>query len=163
MQGGASRTSSHGATFRVASEDDTDTLGRRLAGAIEPGLVVALVGELGAGKTRFVRSVATALGADPNIVNSPTFVLVQQYDARIPVIHCDTYRLRDEDEFADLGPEELFDAGGVCFIEWADRVAEALPDDHLRIEITATGPTERKFRLEATGPQSRRVLERVGG
>lgn len=150
-----------GRTFWVASESDTDDLGRKLAEAVEPGLVVALVGDLGAGKTRLVRAVATALGADPDVVNSPTFVLIQRYDARLPVFHFDTYRLRDADEFADLGPEEYFTADGVCFVEWADRVAEMLPDDHLRIEISATGPTMRLIRLEATGPHSRAVLDRV--
>ena len=148
-------------TVVAASEQDTDALGRRIARAAEPGLVVALVGELGAGKTRLVRDVATALGADPNVVNSPTFVLIQRYDARIPVFHFDTYRLRDADEFADLGPEEYFLAGGVCFVEWADRVAELLPDDQLRIDIAATGQTTRQIRLTATGPKSAAVLRRI--
>jgi tRNA threonylcarbamoyladenosine biosynthesis protein TsaE len=147
--------------LRVRSEAETDDLGRRIAAAVEPGLVVALVGELGAGKTRLVRAVATALGADPDHVNSPTFVLIQRYDARIPVFHFDTYRLRDADEFADLGPEEFFTAGGVCFVEWADRVAELIPDDHLRIDIETIGPTERVFRLAAHGPRSARVFAGV--
>lgn len=145
----------------VVSEAETDEFGRRLAAAVEPGLVVALVGDLGAGKTRLVRAVATALGADPAEVNSPTFVLIQRYDARLPVFHFDTYRLRDADEFADLGPEEYFTAGGVCFVEWANRVEETLPLDHLRVDITPTGETNRSFRLAATGPLSRRVLDRL--
>lgn len=145
----------------VASEAETDELGSRLAMAVEPGLVVGLVGDLGAGKTRLVRAVATVLGADPASVNSPTFVLIQRYDARMPIFHFDTYRLRDADEFADLGPEEYFSAGGVCFVEWANRVEETLPLDCLRIEITPTGETSRTFRLTATGPASRRVLGRL--
>ena len=161
MQHGDEQAEPPGATFLVSSESETEALGSRIADAIEPGLVVGLVGELGAGKTRLVRAVATSLGADPQVVNSPTFVLVQQYDARVPVVHCDTYRLRDEDEFAELGPEELFASGGVCFIEWSDRVADALPEDYLRIELAATGPTARLIRLEATGPKSRRVLDRI--
>jgi len=145
----------------VASEHETDEFGRRLAAAVEPDLVVGLVGDLGAGKTRLVRAVATVLGADPAGVNSPTFVLIQRYEARLPVFHFDTYRLRDADEFADLGPEEYFSAGGVCFVEWANRVEETLPLDHLRIEITPTGETSRLLRLSATGPVSRRVLDRL--
>ena len=144
----------------VTAESETDELGGKLARALEPGLVVALVGDLGAGKTRLVRAVATALGADDNEVNSPTFVLVQSYTARLPVFHFDTYRLRDADEFSELGPEEYFEAGGVSFIEWADRVADSLPDDHLRIEMAATGPTTRLIRFEATGPKSQQVLDR---
>lgn len=145
----------------VRSEAETDELGGRLAAVVEPGLVVGLVGDLGAGKTRLVRAVATALGADPAEVNSPTFVLIQRYDARVTVFHFDTYRLRDADEFADLGPEEYFGAMGVCFVEWADRVTETLPEDHLRVEITATGETERSIRLSAMGPRARRVLDRL--
>jgi tRNA threonylcarbamoyladenosine biosynthesis protein TsaE len=145
------------------SESETDAFGRQIAAALEPGLVVGLIGDLGAGKTRLVRAIATALGADPDAVNSPTFVLLQRYEARLPVFHFDTYRLRNAHEFADLGPEEFFDAGGVCFVEWADRVSEMLPDDHLRIEIAATGPTARLIRLEATGPKSRAVLGRLQG
>lgn len=145
----------------VAAESETDELGRQLAEAAEPRLVVALVGELGAGKTRFARSVAVALGADAERVNSPTFVLIQHYEARLPIFHFDTYRLRDADEFADLGPEEFFEAGGVCLVEWADRVTDLLPDDRLTVEITVTGASTRLIRLSATGPMTRAVLDRI--
>lgn len=145
----------------LASEFETDELGRRIASAVEPGLVIALVGDLGAGKTRLVRAVAIALGADSSEVNSPTFVLVQRYDARLPIFHCDTYRLRDADEFADLGAEEFFSNGGVCFVEWADRVDEALPADRLQIKLTATGVATRLVTITASGPLSITVLNRI--
>ena len=112
------------------------------------------MGPLGAGKTRLVQSIATALGADRRSVNSPTFILIQEYDAPLPIFHCDTYRLRNVDEFLDLGVEEMFRSGGVCLIEWADRVTEVLPDDRLQIGIEVLGPTERRFTLTALGPQS---------
>ena len=144
----------------VTSVEETDLLGERLAAAIEPGMVISLVGELGAGKTRLVRAVATALGAPPETVNSPTYVLVQRYDARLPVYHFDTYRLRDAEEFADLGPEEYFSGTGVCFVEWGDRVAEHLPLDHLRIELAPTAETVRLIRVEASGPKSRVAISR---
>jgi tRNA threonylcarbamoyladenosine biosynthesis protein TsaE len=145
----------------VTTAAETDRLGQHLAAAIEPGVVVSLVGELGAGKTRLVRAVATALGATPESVNSPTFVLIQRYDGRMPVYHLDTYRLRDADEFAELGPEEFFNREGVCFVEWGDRVVDSLPIDLLRIEIAATAETCRLIRIEATGPQSGAVLVRL--
>ncbi len=144
--------------FHTNSESDTDVLGTTLASAIEAGLVIGLIGPLGAGKTRLVRATATALGADPTSVNSPTFVLIQEYDSRIPVYHFDTYRLRDASAFADLGAEEYFGGDGVCFVEWADRVESVLPRDRLQIEIAVVGPTARRLRVTATGRSSQRVL-----
>ena len=147
--------------FEARCEQDTDTLGALLAEAVEPGLVVGLIGSLGAGKTRLVRATATALGADPSSVNSPTFVLIQEYFGRISVFHFDTYRLPDVRAFADLGTEEYFGGDGVCFVEWADRVVSELPRDFLRIEVEVLAPTARRFRFTASGPMSQRVLERM--
>src|SRR5713101_6749449 len=118
----------------------TGRLGRCLAELLSPGAVVALIGPLGAGKTHFVRAVAEGLGlTDPHAVSSPTFVLIQEYAARLPVYHFDAYRLRSPGEFFDLGAHEYFQADGVCLIEWADRVTPCLPADHVRISITPTG------------------------
>lgn len=147
--------------YEAHSEQDTDALGAKLAEAAEPGLVVGLIGQLGAGKTRLVRATATALGADPSSVSSPTFVLIQEYFGRIPVYHFDTYRLRDVRAFADLGADEYFSGDGVCFVEWADRVASELPRDLLRIEVTVLAPTARRFRITASGPLSQRALSRM--
>ena len=109
------------------SEADTDRLGRALASAIHPGVVIALVGPLGAGKTRLSRGIAEALGADPSAIASPTFVLIHEYEARLPIYHIDAYRLRTAEEFDALGADEYLSGGGVCLIEWADRVADRLP------------------------------------
>lgn len=148
----------HSREFDCRSEAETAELGRKLAVALTSGLVVALVGDLGSGKTRLVQAICEGLGIDREDVTSPTFVLIQEYLGRLPVYHFDTYRLRDVDEFLELGAEELFESDGVCLVEWADRVAEALPADHLRIEIAIAGETERRFRLSATGPRSAAVL-----
>ena len=147
--------------YEARNEQETDALGAMLAEAAEPGLVVGLIGPLGAGKTRLVRATATALGADPSSVNSPTFVLIQEYDGRIPVFHFDTYRLRDVQAFADLGADEYFSGDGICFVEWADRVASELPRDLLGIEVEVLSPTARRFRFIASGPVSQRVLDRL--
>src|SRR5256885_12213255 len=96
----------------------TTALGRRLGELLFPGAVVALVGPMGAGKRHFARAVVEGLGGDGRRVSSPTFALIHEYAARWPVFHFDTYRLRDEAAFADLGVHEYFDAGGVCLIEW---------------------------------------------
>lgn len=143
------------------SEAETDRLGDWLARALEPGLVVALVGNLGAGKTRLVKGVARGAGIESSEVTSPTFVLVQEYEGRWPLYHFDTYRLSDPNAFADLGVDEYFSGGGVCFVEWADRVVHLLPADHLRIEIEPTGTQSRRFRVQSHGPLSDRVVERL--
>ena len=143
------------------SEQETEALGRALARVLERGTVIALVGNLGAGKTRLTQALAAELGVERENVTSPTFVLIQEYDGRLPIYHFDTYRLRDTDEFLELGADELMAGGGVCVIEWADRVADVLPRDVLRIEITILSPTDREFRFSATGTRSRRVVDRL--
>ncbi len=147
--------------FTSASEAETERLAGWLSRALEPGTVVGLIGNLGAGKTRLVRAVAVALGVDPQAIASPTFVLVHEYGGRWPVYHFDTYRLKNPDEFRSLGVDEYFNAGGVCFVEWADRVIDSLPADHLVIQIKATGATTREFLFCATGPKSASVLSRL--
>ncbi|HEV8004238.1 MAG TPA: tRNA (adenosine(37)-N6)-threonylcarbamoyltransferase complex ATPase subunit type 1 TsaE [Planctomycetaceae bacterium] len=148
-------------TFAARDEDDTEKLGCSLGKALGRGGVVALIGPLGAGKTRLVQSIAAELGADRRAVNSPTFVLIQEYDAPLPIFHCDTYRLRSVDEFLDLGVDEMFQSGGVFLIEWAERVTPVLPADRLQIEIEVTGETARTFRFTALGPVSADVLGEV--
>jgi tRNA threonylcarbamoyladenosine biosynthesis protein TsaE len=143
-------------TFLAASEEETLRLGKLLADVLPAGTVVALVGTLGAGKTRLVQAVAGALGVPREEVTSPTFVLMNEYvGGRLPVYHFDAYRLRDEDEFLELGPEEYFDGPGLTFVEWADRVENCLPTDFLRIEIEVTGDTQRRFTISG----SSRALE----
>jgi tRNA threonylcarbamoyladenosine biosynthesis protein TsaE len=136
----------------------TAAFGRRLAAALEPGTVVALVGPLGAGKTHLVRAVAEGLGADPAAVSSPTFVLIQEYAGRMPVYHFDAYRLPSAAAFADLGVEEYFHGAGVCLVEWADKVAETLPADHLRVEIEVLGEAGRRVTVTATGPRASAII-----
>jgi tRNA threonylcarbamoyladenosine biosynthesis protein TsaE len=130
----------------------TAALGRRLGALLFPGAVVALVGPLGAGKTHLTRAVAEGLGiADSRAVSSPTFVLIQEYAARLPVYHFDAYRLKGEDEFFDLGAHEYLQGDGVCLVEWADRVPGCLPAEHLRIELAVTGETTRRATLTGRG------------
>jgi tRNA threonylcarbamoyladenosine biosynthesis protein TsaE len=148
-------------TFVARDERDTEQLGRSLGVSLAQGGVVALVGPLGAGKTRLVQSIATTLGADRRTVNSPTFVLIQEYAGSIPIYHCDTYRLRNVEEFLDLGVDEMLQSGGVFLVEWADRVASVLPDDRLQIEIEVTGATARTFRMTASGPRSVSVVSKA--
>ncbi len=146
--------------FEFTSESDREThaFGQAIGQVVTPGSVIALIGDLGAGKTCLVRGVADGLQIDPKLVSSPTFVLIQEYSGRLPLFHFDTYRLQSVDEFVDLGVEEYFDAGGVCVIEWADRVDAVLPDDVLQIDIEICGAAQRRFRLSARGTGSAEVL-----
>ena len=145
-------------TIRCDSETQTRKFGLALGEFAQAGLVVALVGNLGAGKTQLVQSAAEGLGVEPSVVNSPTFVLIQEYEGRLPVYHFDTYRLKDFAEFLELGADEYFESGGVCFVEWADRMEEVLPRDRLTIEFEITGETSRTLRVSAGGPVSDAVL-----
>jgi tRNA threonylcarbamoyladenosine biosynthesis protein TsaE len=150
-------------TIESQSEAETQALGARLADALQSGLTIALNGQLGSGKTHLVRSVCTALGVNEDDVNSPTFVLMQTYaGGRLPVFHFDTYRLGDVDEFVAIGAEEyLLDPDVVCFVEWAARIAEVLPADHLVIEIEQTAATSRRFTISSTGQISDAVIQRL--
>ena len=139
--------------FESASEAETDRLGTALAAALPPGTVVALIGALGAGKTRLVQGIATARGVPAEDVTSPTFVLVNEYPGRMPAYHFDAYRLRDEDEFLELGPEEYFEADGLTFVEWADRVESCLPRERVEIRCEPTGESSRRFLVTAVGEQ----------
>jgi tRNA threonylcarbamoyladenosine biosynthesis protein TsaE len=149
-------------TFTAQNEADTDRLGTALARVLPPGTVIALIGTLGAGKTRLVQAVAAAVGLPRANVTSPTFVLVNEYKTgRIPIYHFDTYRLKDDDEFLSLGPDEYFDSNGLTFVEWADRVADLLPSDRLEISIEVTGETTRNFQIRGTIPQAEALTSRI--
>jgi tRNA threonylcarbamoyladenosine biosynthesis protein TsaE len=146
----------------VQSLAETEVLGRRLGAHLFPGAIVALVGTLGAGKTHLVRAIAEGLDIpNPAVVNSPTFVLIQEYDARLPIYHFDAYRLASEAEFVDLGVHEYFQGNGVCLIEWADKVPTCLPKERLDIRITITGDQTRCFELAGTGQRYVAITERM--
>jgi tRNA threonylcarbamoyl adenosine modification protein YjeE len=134
---------------RTASPAATQEFGRRFAARLKAGDCVALVGELGAGKTVLVRGIAAGLGlADERWVSSPSFVLVQEYPARVPIFHVDLYRLTDPAaELSRLGIEEMLDSG-VVLIEWADRAPDTLPPRRWQIELAITGKTSRLLRVQ---------------
>ena len=138
-------------TIETTSLEETFAFGKQLASRLRRGDCVALIGDLGAGKTALTRGVAIGLGlTQENMVSSPTFVLVQEYPARVPVFHIDLYRMKQPElELPSLGLDEMLQEG-VVLIEWADRAPVALPRRHWRVEIAAIGPTAR--RIEVTAP-----------
>ena len=147
--------------FLANNESDTRRLGAALALALPAGTTVALIGTLGAGKTRLVQALAAACGVPPETVVSPTFVLCQEYHGRRSLYHLDAYRLKDDDEFLQLGPEEYFESDGITLIEWADRVIDCLPPQRLEIHVEVVGDTARQFRLLAVGGSSPRILSEL--
>jgi len=137
-------------TLELASEsaDRTEALGRTLGGLLEPGHVVGLIGELGAGKTCFARGVAQGAAVPAEIyVSSPTFTLVNEYPGRILVVHIDLYRLGDAEELVELGVDHYCGGEGACLIEWFDRFADALPGWALRLSLAVTGDNSRELSL----------------
>jgi tRNA threonylcarbamoyladenosine biosynthesis protein TsaE len=146
-------------TFTSENEAATNRLGAALADVLPEGTTVALCGTLGAGKTRLVKAIAGALGVDPAEVISPTFVICREYHGRRTIYHLDAYRIADDDEFLELGPEEYYESDGITLIEWADRVEACLPPDRIEIEIEVTGETERTFQIKALGDEYASVLD----
>ena len=135
-------------TITTHSEQETADLGRGLAARLDQGSVVLLYGDLGAGKTAFVRGLAEGLGVSSDEVSSPTFTLIQEYrGGRLPLLHADLYRLNDSREIDDLGLEELGE-NAVVAIEWADKLTRT-PPDAICVTLTHAGDTERRVTIEA--------------
>jgi tRNA threonylcarbamoyladenosine biosynthesis protein TsaE len=129
------------------SERETFALGKKLADSLRPGTFVLLRGDLGAGKTAMVRGIAAGLGADPDEVSSPTFVLIQHYKGRIALVHADLYRLDTADAVDDLGLEEL-SIGGVVAVEWAERLPRPI-EGSVSVKIEDLGGTTRRITIES--------------
>lgn len=145
---------------RSSSPEETKTIAARVATTLRPGDVVALSGDLGAGKTCFVQGAAAALGVREH-VTSPTFVLVREYAGAYPILHLDVYRLGNLQELTDLGFEEFLDPSSVIFIEWGDAVGPLLPDELVEVVIRAESEDVRTIDLHARGAMWNRRLAGV--
>jgi len=130
--------------WHARAEEDTVRLAGLLASLAQPGTVLALDGDLGAGKTKFAQAFAGGLGVS-DVVSSPTFTIIKEYESgRLPFYHMDVYRLSLE-EADELGLEEYFEGEGVSLVEWASRIEPLLPEERLNIRLTPTGPTSRRI------------------
>ena len=138
-------------SFDSLHHEDTEKLGSILAHALTPGTTVGLVGTLGSGKTKLVQSIAIALGVDPQSVVSPTYVILHEYPGPVNIFHFDLYRVADDDEWDELGADEILEQGGIALIEWADRFRHRMPAEWLEISIEATGQTDRRFTFKMNG------------
>ncbi len=151
-------------TISLANEDATRAFGAHLACILPQGSVIALNGTLGAGKTRLVQGLALAAGVPSDAVLSPTYTLIHEYPlpsgaAVEKIYHLDAYRVRDEDEFWELGVEELYEQSAWIIIEWAERVQRCLPRQYLEIQLEVTGPETREARIITHGDTSQKVID----
>jgi len=138
-------------TVRLSTRtaEETRAVGEALASSLQPGDVVSLTGDLGAGKTTLVQGAARGLGVRDRVL-SPTFTLVREYHGEVPIHHLDIYRLDRVQDVLDLGFEEMIDADGVVFIEWGDAIEGLLPEDHLQVELSIAPDGETR-RIDVTG------------
>ncbi len=150
-----------GRVFASASPEETEAIGARLAGGLVDGDVVSVVGELGAGKTRFVRGVLIGLGAAGG-GQSPTFVVERVYEGRLLAHHIDLYRLDGARQLAEVGIPDRFSDGGVFLVEWGDRAAGLLPAERIDVAIEDLGGTARRIRIEAPIDRIGSLAERGG-
>ena len=145
-----------------SSVEQTIELGRLIGGNLKEGDVVALIGQLGSGKTYLTKGIAEGLGVtDKRAVKSPSFVLINEYHGRVPVYHIDAYRLQDSADMFSLGCDEIFWGNGVSIIEWADRIASCLPAEYLKITISIISPSARHIKICAYGERYECVVERL--
>jgi tRNA threonylcarbamoyladenosine biosynthesis protein TsaE len=143
------------------SEEETRAVGEALGRRLGAGDVVCLIGPLGAGKTTLAQGIASGLEVE-DVVNSPTFTLVQEYAGRQPVYHLDVYRLSGPEEAADLAIPEMLAAGGVLLVEWPERIASLLPHDRLELRLAPEGDA-RRLQAIAAGPRAGAILASMSG
>ena len=137
--------------LRTTSAEETEAAGERLAAALAPGAVVALVGELGAGKTCFIQGLVRGLGATTR-ATSPTFVLINQYRGRVPIYHVDAYRTQSLRELLEIGVDELMGGDGVTVVEWADKLLPLLPRGTIEVRIAGVGDEPRAITIRPLDP-----------
>jgi len=135
--------------YITTSAEETETVGRALAGTLTAGTLLALRGDLGAGKTAFVRGLAAGLGCEGR-VTSPTFTIVNEYEGKLPLFHFDLYRLEGEDELYDIGFDEYLARGGVCAVEWSERAPEAMAAAQVQVTISRLDVSTRRITVEET-------------
>lgn len=134
-----------------ASVKQTQEIAAKLAKCLKPGDVLALIGNLGSGKTAFVKGLVSGFGVSKSKVLSPTFVLMRQYKGKMTVNHFDLYRLKNIQQLQEIGYEEYFYSDGITVIEWADRIKEALPEEYLEIGFDFLDKNSRRLKFRAYG------------
>ena len=135
--------------FTSNSPAETLAIAGALGASIRPGDVVALYGDLGAGKTLFCKGVGKALGIPPDRILSPTFTIVTEHAGPVPLTHIDVYRLAGSREADEIGMRELLSGDGVCLVEWAEKIEELLPTDCIQVKFSISGDDRREIAVAA--------------
>ncbi len=138
----------------------THNLGEKLGQILPAGIVIALIGELGVGKTCLAQGIIRGLGVKDRYITSPTYTLINEYQGRCPIYHFDLYRLSDPKQVVELGYEEYFFGTGICIIEWAERVRQLLPESYLEITINSIYEEKRRFRLLLQGADYQNLMDK---
>ena len=144
--------------FFTTNPEETGEFAEKLASYLQPGDVLTLEGDLGAGKTTFTKGLAKGLGITKT-VNSPTFTIIKEYRGRLPLYHMDVYRV--DDSFEDLGFDEYFEGEGVTVVEWAHLIQEQLPEELLSLSLYREGDTSRKIVLKPIGARYTQLCKEV--
>ena len=149
--------------FTSNSTSDTTALGIKIGECLEKGSSIALIGDLGCGKTLLTRGICQGLNVSLRMVNSPTFVLVNEYQGRMPVFHFDLYRLGDAPDVVELGITDYFirSREGLMIIEWAEKILEVLPEDLLKIEFEIISSRKRILKLSASGDKYNAIFKEL--
>jgi tRNA threonylcarbamoyladenosine biosynthesis protein TsaE len=148
--------------FQTKSAPETIRLGKRIGALLQPGDVVALLGELGAGKTQFIKGLAAGAGVwKSTYVSSPSFTLINEYPGKIPFCHIDLFRLESQAEAEGLGLEDYLQEGGIVAIEWADKIPGLLPREVLLIHLVYTGKNTRSIEMIGKGKRYEELLNEV--
>ena len=147
-------------TICTTNAEETIDLGEKLGRLLAPGDVIALFGDLGAGKTTLTKGIAVGLGLTADI-HSPTFTLIHEHPGAVPLYHVDLYRLSSQEEIETLGLEEYIYSDGVTIIEWADRMKSLLPKDRLDITLRMLGDTERELTFETDSERIAEIIENL--
>ncbi len=145
----------------TSSTEQTEDLGRIVGSLLEPGDLVCLYGDLGAGKTHFSFGIAQGLEVREQYITSPTFTFVNEYEGRIPFYHIDLYRLQDPSQLEGIGFEEYLDSDGATVIEWAERAEDELPAEALNVYLSSVSETSREIGFLAEGARYEKLLKDV--
>ena len=141
-------------------EEETIKLGNRLAKVLKPGDIVCLFGDLGSGKTTLVKGLVQGLKMKPSQVNSPTFVLMNIYEGKVPIYHFDLYRIEGKD-LLNIGYEEFFYDEGISVVEWAERLGPELPKEYIAVQLTHQSEQERLIKVSAQGDNLNQRLRTI--